>query len=54
MLILSLCISSTISFSDDTTNPKITKEEIKKIINEAIKVEANKITKLQTFVSKNA
>ena len=53
MLILSLCISSAISFSDDTTNPQITKEEIKKMIDEAVNAQTEKITRLQTSVLKN-
>ena len=53
MLILSLCISSVISFADDTTNPQITKEEIKQMIDEAVKAEAEKIKNLQKSVSKN-
>ena len=43
MLILSLCISSAISFSDDTTNPQITKEEVKKMIEDAVKAQTEKI-----------
>ncbi len=54
MLILSMCISSVISFADDTTNPQITKEEIKQMIEEAVKAEAEKIKNLQVSVSKNA
>ena len=53
MLILSLCISSVISFADDTTNPQITKEEIKKMIDEAVNAQTEKITRLQTSVLKN-
>ena len=53
MLILSLCISSAISFSDDTTNPQITKEEVKKMIEDAVKAQTEKITRLQTSVLKN-
>ena len=54
MLILSLCISSAISFSDDTTNPQITKEEIKKMIEDAVNAQTEKINRLQTSVLKNA
>ena len=54
MLILSMCISSVISFADDTTNPQITKEEIKQMIEEAVKAEAEKIKNLQKTVSKNS
>ena len=53
MLILSLCISSVISFADDTTNPQITKEEIKKMIDEAVNAQTEKITRLQTSILKN-
>ena len=57
MLILALCISSVVSFSEGTapaTQPTpITKEEVEKMIAEAVKAQTEKITKLQTSVSKN-
>ena len=61
MLILALCISSVVSFSEGTstetqpTQPTpITKEEIKKMIDDAVNAQTEKITRLQTSVSKNA
>ena len=57
MLMLALCISSVVSFSDGTTPATqptpITKEEVEKMIAEAVKAQTEKITKLQTSVSKN-
>lgn len=57
MLILALCISSVVSFSEGTTPATqptpITKEEVEKMIAEAVKAQTEKITKLQTSVSKN-
>ena len=57
MLILALCISSVVSFSEGTTPATqptpITKEEVKKMIEDAVKAQTEKITKLQTSVSKN-
>ena len=58
MLMLALCISSVVSFSEETTTAPqptpITKEEIKKMIEDAVNAQTEKITKLQTSVSKNA
>lgn len=58
MLILALCISSVFSFSEGTTPATqptpITKEEVEKMIAEAVKAQTEKITKLQTSVLKNA
>lgn len=57
MLILALCISSVVSFSEGTTPTTqptpITKEEVKKMIEDAVNAQTEKITKLQTSVSKN-
>ena len=57
MLILALCISSVVSFSEGTTPATqptpITKEEVKKMIEDAVNAQTEKITKLQTSVSKN-
>lgn len=57
MLILALCISSIVSFSEGTTPTTqptpITKEEVEKMIAEAVKAQTEKITKLQTSISKN-
>ena len=57
MLMLALCISSVVSFSEGTTPATqptpITKEEVEKMIAEAVKAQTEKITKLQTSVSKN-
>ena len=57
ILMLALCISSVISFSEETTSATqptpITKEEVKKKIEEAVKAQTEKITRLQTSVSKN-
>ncbi|WP_314295641.1 hypothetical protein [Fusobacterium periodonticum] len=46
-----LCISSVVSFSKDVI--PITKEEVEKLIAEAVKAQTEKITRLQTSVSKN-
>ena len=58
MLILALCISSVVSFSEETTPTTqptpITKEEVKKMIEDAVNAQTEKITRLQTSVSKNA
>ena len=58
MLMLALCISSVVSFSEETTPTTqpipITKEEIKKMIEDAVNAQTEKITRLQTSVSKNA
>ena len=58
MLMLALCISSVVSFSEETTTAPqptpITKEEIKKMIEDAVNAQTEKITRLQTSVSKNA
>lgn len=57
MLILALCISSVVSFSEGTTPATqptpITKEEVEKMIEDAVNAQTEKITKLQTSVSKN-
>ena len=57
MLMLALCISSVVSFSEGTTSESqptpITKEEIKKMIEDAVNAQTEKITRLQTSVSKN-
>ena len=57
MLILALCISSVVSFSEETTPTTqptpITKEEVKKMIEDAVNAQTEKITRLQTSVSKN-
>ena len=57
MLILALCISSVVSFSEGTTPATqptpITKEEVEKMIADAVKAQTEKITKLQTSISKN-
>ena len=54
---VTLCISSVVSFSEGTTPATqptpITKEEVKKMIEDAVKAQTEKITKLQTSVSKN-
>ena len=58
MLILALCISSVVSFSEETTPTTqptpITKEEVKKMIEDAVNAQTEKITRLQISVSKNA
>ena len=58
MLMLALCISSVVSFSEGTSPAEqptpITKEEIKKMIEDAVNAQTEKITRLQTSVSKNA
>ena len=55
MLMLALCISSVVSFSEGSEQPTpITKEEIKKMIEDAVNAQTEKITRLQTSVSKNA
>lgn len=55
---LELCISSVVSFFEGTTSteqPKpITKEEVEKMIVDAVKTQTEKITRLQTSVLKNA
>ena len=53
ILMLALCISSVVSFSEETTPTPITKEEIKKMIEDAVNAQTEKITRLQTSVSKN-
>ena len=58
MLMLALCISSVVSFSEGTSPAEqptpITKEEIKKMLEDAVNAQTEKITRLQTSVSKNA
>ena len=58
MLMFALCISSVVSFSEGTSPAEqptpITKEEIKKMIEDAVNAQTEKITRLQTSVSKNA
>ena len=57
ILMLALCISSVVSFSVGTPPAEqptpITKEEIKKMIEDAVNAQTEKRTKLQTSVSKN-
>ncbi len=53
ILMLALCISSVVSFSEETTPTPITKEEVKKMIEDAVNAQTEKITRLQTSVSKN-
>ena len=57
MLMLALCISSVVSFSEGTTSESqptpITKEEIKKMIEDAVNAQTEKINRLQTSVSNN-
>ena len=54
MLILALCISSVVSFSEGTTPATpITKEEVEKMIAEAVKAQTEKMTNLQKSITKN-
>ena len=57
MLMFALCISSVVSFSEGTSPAEqptpITKEEIKKMIEDAVNAQTEKITRLQTSVLKN-
>ena len=50
ILMLALCISSVVSFSEETTPTPITKEEVKKMIKDAVNAQTEKITRLQTSV----
>ena len=57
MLILALCISSVVSFSEETTPATqptpITKEEVEKMIADAVKAQTEKMTNLQKSITKN-
>ena len=57
MLILALCISSVVSFSEGTTPATqptpITKEEVEKMIADAVKAQTEKMTNLQKSITKN-
>ena len=53
MLMLALCISSVVSFSEETTPTPITKEEIKKMIEDAVNAQTEKMTNLQKSITKN-
>ena len=58
MLMLAMCFISFVAFSEVTTSesqPKpITKEEVKKMIEDAVNAQTEKINRLQTSVLKNA
>ena len=57
MLMLALCISSVVSFSEGTTPTTqptpITKEEVKKMIEDAVNAQTEKMTNLQKSITKN-
>ena len=57
ILILALCITSVVSFSEETTPATqptpITKEEVEKMIAEAVKAQTEKMTNLQKSITKN-
>ncbi|CAM3569845.1 YadA-like family protein [Pseudostreptobacillus hongkongensis] len=57
ILILALCITSVVSFSEETTPATpatpITKEEVEKMIADAVKAQTEKMTNLQKSITKN-